>query len=70
VDCFKELETLATKAKQSSNYDLFILIFLRYSKEILAKIEIEGIDAAFSSYIENVLTSLLELWGCRLCYFQ
>lgn len=61
---------MGTKAKQSSNYDLFILIFLRYSKEILAKIGVEGIDPVFSSYIENLLTSLLELWGCRLCYFQ
>lgn len=69
-ESFKELETLATKAKQSSNYDLFILIFLRYSREILGKLDKEGIDPAFSTYIENVLTSLLELWGCRLCYFQ
>jgi uncharacterized membrane protein len=61
---------LATKAKQSSNYDFFILIFLRYSKEILAKIGIEGIDPIFSSYIENALKTLLELWGCLLCHYQ
>jgi hypothetical protein len=44
ADVFKELEILGLKAKQNSNYDLFILIFLRYSKEILAKLDREGID--------------------------
>ena len=49
---------------------MFILIFLRYSKEILAKLKAEGIDQVYAPYIENALTSLLELWGCRLCYQQ
>ena len=70
AEVFRELETLGTKAKQNSNYDLFILIFLRFSKEIMAKLDVEGIDESFSSYIENVLTAILDLWGCRLCYYQ
>ena len=70
VEVFRELESLGKKAKQNSNYDLFILIFLRYTKEILAKISFEGIDAMYSSYIENVLSAILDLWGCRLCYYQ
>lgn len=70
AEAFRELETLGLKAKQNSNYNLFILIYLRYSKEILAKLDHEGIDAEFAPYIENTLTSLLELWGCRLCYYH
>jgi hypothetical protein len=42
---------LGQKAKQNSNYDLFILIFMKYSKEIIAKIEREGIDPEYASYI-------------------
>jgi hypothetical protein len=69
-EVFKELETLALKAKQNSNYNTFILIFLRYSKEILGKLEQEGVDPVYASYLEHALTSILDLWGCRLCYFQ
>ena len=36
----------------------------------MAKLDVEGIDNSFSSYIENVLTAILDLWGCRLCYYQ
>jgi len=50
---------LGLKAKQTSNFDLFILIFLRYNREIIQKIENEGIDSHYSSYIENVLLGLL-----------
>ena len=61
---------MGVKAKQNSNYNLFILIFMRYSKEILAKLDVEGIHPVYSSFIENALTSILDLWGCRLCYYQ
>lgn len=50
---------MGAKARQNSNYDLFILIFLRYSKEILGKLAAEGIDPVFKGYIEQALVGLL-----------
>lgn len=38
VESFKELETIAIKAKLSNNYGLFLLIYVRYAKEILHKL--------------------------------
>ena len=37
---FEDFERLATKAKQASNYDIFILIFVKYSKQIIEKIKV------------------------------
>ena len=69
-DIFKELENLGQKVKNERNFSVFVLIFLRYSKEILAKLKSEGVDEVYAPYLQNALTSLLELWGCRLCYQQ
>lgn len=67
---FEDFERLATKAKQASNYDIFILIFVKYSKQIMEKINIEGIDPCYSTYIENGLIAILEMWGCRICHYN
>lgn len=48
ADIFKELEILGQKSIQNSNFNIFILIFLRYSKEILLKLDREGIDSEYS----------------------
>jgi hypothetical protein len=69
LEVFKELEILGVKSKEKSNYDLFILLFVKYGSEIM-KILNEGIDKEFSTYIENALTVLLELWGCRICCYK
>ena len=37
---FEDFERLAAKAKQASNYDIFILIFVKYSKQIIEKIKV------------------------------
>ena len=70
MSVFEDFERLAEKAKSASNYDIFILVFVRFSNQIIQKIKVEGIDPCFNSYIKNALISILEMWGCRICYYN
>ena len=58
-ESFQEFELLGNKAKQSSNYNLFILQFVKYGKEILQKLESEKIDAYYKDYLQNALKCIL-----------
>lgn len=50
-ESFQEFEMKALKAKQSSNYNSYILEFVKYGKEIINKIKTENIDPCYDSYL-------------------
>jgi hypothetical protein len=69
-EIFKELELLAAKAKLTCNYDMFINIFVKFNHEIISKLKADKIDDSYTEYVEHIATTLLELWGCRICQFK
>lgn len=47
LESFQEFGILGSKAKKSSNYNIYILEFAKYGKEIMNKITQEKIDPCF-----------------------
>lgn len=58
-ECFHELELLGTKAKQASNYNIFITLFIKHDKEVLEKLKREKVDPCYKGFLENGVKSIL-----------